>query len=267
MRFFLTFLFLLMPLNCFGQAASLSNKKLDKYHMTMIKKPKLRLTKNWAFVIDTSHSMNQDRVEKAQKAFQIATQFPTDEMNFCMFTFNDKGVDRYLKWQKASPDTFKAAHNWARKKWQRGVLSYAGAAIKKSLRLKKDDLTIIIISDGGFTEGYQKIRNIIALGQKWRAKSGFDPAIIACIGVQNLYYRNGNKEADSVNQQWLHDIGVDNHGGYSYVHRGRGPINPLHRRVSRKPKAKIKKEALRKTSQKIRKSAKISPPAKPIPIK
>jgi hypothetical protein len=37
--------------------------------------------------------------------------------------------------------------------------------------------------------------------------------------------------------------------------------------VSRKPKAKIKKEALRKTSQKIRKSAKISPPAKPIPIK
>ena len=201
--------------------------KLEQYRMTMIKKPKLRLTKNWAFVVDTSHSMSQDRAEKAHKAFLVATQFPTDELNFCMYTFNDRGVDRFRDWAKASPKEFTAAHNWARKKWQRGVLSYGGAALKKALHQKKQELTIIIISDGGFTEGYQKIKNIIIEGQAWRTKSGFDPAIIACIGVENLYYRTGGKELDHINQQWLHDIGDDNNGGYSYIHKGSRPINPL----------------------------------------
>jgi hypothetical protein len=171
--------------------------------------------------------MNQDRAEKAHKAFLVATQFPTDELNFCMYTFNDQGVDRFRDWARASPEEFKAAHNWARKKWQRGVLSYAGAAIKKALHQKKHELTIIIISDGGFTEGYQKIKNIIDQGQDWRKKNGYDPAIIACIGIENLYYRTGGKEPDYINQQWLHDIGEDNDGGYSYIHRGSKPINPL----------------------------------------
>ena len=201
--------------------------KLEQYRMTMIKKPKLRLTKNWAFVVDTSHSMNQDRAEKAHKAFLIATQFPTDELNFCMYTFNDRGVDRFRNWSRASPKEFKAAHNWARKKWQRGTLSYAGAAIRKALHQKKRELTVVIISDGGFSEGYLEVKKIITEGQIWRKNNGYDPAIIACIGIENLHYRNGGKEPDHVNQQWLHDIGVDNSGGYSYVHRGSGPINPL----------------------------------------
>jgi len=234
-----------MPIISFGQTP----RELDKYNMTMIKKPKVPLTKNWAFIIDTSHSMNQDRVEKAHKAFQIATQFPTDELNFCMYTFNDQGVDRFRDWKKASPDEFKAAHNWARKKWQRGVLSYAGAAIRKALHLEKRELTIIIISDGGFTEGYKKIKDIITEGQGWRVKYGFGRAIIACIGIQNLYYRTGGKEPDYENQQWLHDIGVDNHGGYSYVHLGKPPVNPL-RRIIQSPQSG-KESSHKKVTQKI----------------
>ena len=214
---------LLLSSICFAQAG----KKPDNYHMTVIKHPKTQLTKNWAFVIDTSHSMNQDRVEKAQKAFQEATRCPSDELNFCMFTFNDKGVDRFRKWREASPQAFKKAHNWARKKWQRGVLSYAGNALRKALQLRKTELTLIIISDGGFTEGYEKIDCIIRRGQAWREANGYERAIISCIGIQNLYYRTGGKEADSVNQKWLHDIGVANQGGYSYVHRGAAPLNPL----------------------------------------
>lgn len=199
------------------------------YKMTTVNHPTARLTGNWAFVFDTSHSMQQERVEQAHYAFLSATNHAgsgVDDWKFCVFTFNDHGVDRFLGWQEASVDAFKAAHKWSNKKRQRGVLSYANNAIKKALRLKKGDLTIILITDGGFSrdtsgiDGMVKVKQIIAEGQTWRQKHGYGKAIITCIGIQNLYYRTGYKKPDPICQRGLQEIGTANAGGYFYVHQG-----------------------------------------------
>lgn len=200
-------------------------QKKAAYRMTMVNPPAVRLTNNWAFIFDTSHSMKQDRVAKAHYGFVNATNHSTDEWKFCVFTFNDHGVDRFLDWEEASVDSFKAAHKWSNKPRQRGVLSYANAAIKKALHLKTKDLTIILITDGGFsssagTDGLVKVKQIIADGQAWRQKNGYGKAIIACIGIQNLYYRAGYKKPDPICQRGLQEIGVANSGGFFYVHQG-----------------------------------------------
>ena len=201
----------------------------ENYTMTMVNRPEARLTSNWAFIFDTSHSMQQERVEQAHYAFLNATNHAgtgVDEWKFCVFTFNDRGVDRFRDWEEASVDSFKAAHEWSNMKRQRGVLSYANAAIKKALQLEKEDLTIILITDGGFSKDYTgvdgmaKVKQIIAAGQMWRQKHGYGKAIIACIGIQNLYYRAGYKKPDPVCQRGLQDIGIAHSGGYFYVHQG-----------------------------------------------
>jgi len=217
------------------------------YKMTMVNPPSVRLTKNWAFIFDTSHSMQQDRVAKAQYGFVNATKHSTDEWRFCVFTFNDHGVDRFRDWEEASVDSFKAAHKWSNMKRQRGVLSYANTAVKKALQLKVEELTIILITDGGFsrdtsgTEGMVKVKQIIADGQAWREKHGYRKAIIACIGIQNLYYSAGYKKPDPICQQGLQEIGVANAGGFFYVHQGpfyNSLIAPLPNKLTVLQKAK-----------------------------
>jgi len=193
----------------------------NKYIMTMRSEPTARLTNNWAFVIDTSHSMGLDRIKKAHKGYLVATKFPTDDLKFCVFTFNDRGVDRFRKWRPASPDQFKKAFKWVSHKWQQGVLSYGAVAIKKALHLKRGKLTIILITDGGFTEPFETIKATIEEGQKWRSKNGYSKAIISVIGVENLYYRAGCKKPDHICQEFLQKIGIRNHGGYFYVKRNK----------------------------------------------
>ena len=121
----------------------LANPSQSVYKMTMVDRPAARLTGNWAFIFDTSHSMEQERVEQAHYGFINATNHAgtgVDEWQFCVFTFNDRGVDRFRDWEEASVDSFKAAHKWSNMKRQRGVLSYADTAIKKALHLKQEDL-------------------------------------------------------------------------------------------------------------------------------
>lgn len=199
------------------------------YNMTMVEPPTIRLTNTWAFIFDTSSSMKQDRVAKAHYGFVSATNHAgtgVDEWKFCVFTFNDRGVDRFRDWEEASVDSFKAAHKWSNKPWQRGTLSYADAAIKKALQLKKKDLTVILITDGGFSngsggDGMDRVKKIINEGQAWRVKHGYGKAIIACIGIQNLYYRAGYKKPDPICQRGLQEIGIAHSGGYFYVHKGK----------------------------------------------
>jgi hypothetical protein len=84
----------------------------------------------------------------------------------------------------------------------------------------KEKLTLMLISDGGFSEGISRIKRIIAAGQKWRTDHGFDPAVICAIGIENTKSKPWYpKPTDAVCQQGMREIGVEGEGGYFYVKR------------------------------------------------
>jgi hypothetical protein len=106
-------------------------------------------------------------------------------------------------------------------------MSYAAGALNAALRQKVKKLTVIIISDGGFTEcGYKPavatlkpINNVIASAQKWRIDKGYGEAIITTIGIENLVgWPSYPKPSDKMCQGWMRSIGTNGHGGYFFVH-------------------------------------------------
>ena len=159
-----------------------------------------------------------------QKAFSTVTQFPTDELHFCIITFSNKGQERYRKWVQASKNEIKKANRWIYKKM--GVSSFANKAILKALQQKKKALTVIIITDGGFTEacynrGFSSTYKTIRGGQNWRAKNGYREAAIVTIGIENRNYMHGGKPSDKKCQAFLKKIGKKWNGGYFLVKKRR----------------------------------------------
>jgi len=113
-------------------------------------------------------------------------------------------------------------------------------AIEKTLRLKKKHLTIIIITDGGFTSacyghGFGKIKKVIKEGQKWRVKQGWGKAVICTIGVENKGYTAGGKPTDKECQAFLRKVGKKYGGGYCLVRK-------VKKRKKKKKKAKKAKK-------------------------
>jgi len=191
--------------------------KDSSYRVMMVKKHTERFSKNWAFVIDSSHS-TWDIAGRVLTGIEVATQFPTDHLRFCSYVFNNEGCHRYRDWVDASPDEFKATKKFVADK--RGVSSYAAKAIRDALLQPKKELTVIIISDGGFSEGIKRIKTTIDTWQKWREKSGYGRAIICAIGIENMKsWPTYPKQPNKVCQQGMRDIGVEGKGGFFYIHR------------------------------------------------
>jgi len=216
--------------------------KDSNYRVMMVRKNTKRFSKNWAFVIDSSHS-TWDIAERVLTGVEVATQFPTDHLRFCTYVFNNEGCHRYRRvrdkdgnlvgWVDASPDEFKAAKKFVRD--NRGVSSYAAKALRDALFQPKKDLTIIVISDGGFSEGITKIKATIEAGQKWREKKGYGRAIICAIGIENMKsWPTYPKLSNRVCQQSMRDIGVEGKGGFFYIHRRGQQRNPTVRKNSKK---------------------------------
>jgi len=215
----------------------------DRYHrVVMVKRNKERFTKNWAFVVDSSHS-TWSVAAKVLKGFNTATGFPTDELRFCAYVFNDPGwtSKHYRDWVDASPEEFDKTQKWIRN--TRGVGSVVTPALVRALQQPVKELTVLIISDGGFSDGGGKggqgigvVKVIIEAGQKWRVKNGYGRAMIVALGIENtlcwpLYPKLSNWEC----QAGMEDIGVTGKGGYFYVHKIR--------QQAKKTAAQIKKTA------------------------
>jgi len=215
------------------------DKTLSNLSFTTIVKPKTRLTSKWAFVIDTSSS-TWKVFTKTRKAFVEVTSYPTDELEFSMYTFNHKNNERYRGWTWASEKEFIKADKWVYNPKNRGVLSYGARAIQWAIKgmapiidkygiirgMGPHDtrvrLTVIIITDGGFTENRRTndatdIRNAIESAQRWRIKHGYPRALIATVGIENLYYRANHKRPDAACQKDLKLIGIEGQGGYYYL--------------------------------------------------
>jgi hypothetical protein len=181
--------------------------------------PKTHLTTNWVFVMDTSHSMN-GIFDKSRAAFLHVTSYPTDELFFSVITFNDPGMQKFRDWVPASAHEFQEAARWVEREMR--VLSFGQRAVEMALHLERPRLTMILITDGGFTEacegrGFGTMRQTFADGQEWRRSHGFGEAVICCLGVENIGYTNGHKPPDADCQAFLREIGDQYNGGYFLV--------------------------------------------------
>lgn len=168
-----------------------------------------------------------DVFHKSLEGFKLVTQMPTDDWQFKLIVFSDLGKQRIFKspndegkqeeWQTASPESFDKARRWANNPQQRGTQSHGLPALVAALQEPIQDLTIILISDGGLTSacenrGFAETESIIAKWQAWRSKNNYGMAIITTIGISNKHYsafcpacnRNkaGAKHNYSIPDQW-----------------------------------------------------------------
>lgn len=194
--------------------------------MELVIEPKSNFTKHWVFVVDGSSSM-RGVFGMAKHAFIRATEHSSDEWDFACITFDDSRMERFREWSVATPEEFKAAEEWieTRPNGRRPVLSYGATAIKMALEQQKDELTVVVITDGGFTEvsragwNFQVIRDVFEEGQRYRRGHGLSEAIICTIGIENPSYTAGHKPPDEQCQAFLREIGERWNGGY-YLVRG-----------------------------------------------
>lgn len=230
----------------------------DRPEVEEVVQPAKRLTKNWVFVIDTSISMN-GIFHKVVEGLRHLTQASTDEWYFSVIVFNNTGQERWFKpridnkrkrWLPASPDMFSLTEAWLDNTRQRGVNSHGLRALEWALKSEREELTVVVITDGGFTSacegrGFGKIRKAIAAAQAWRITNGWKHALITTVGVANSHYSimcarcvrgrragrghdysvpdfwltNIGKKPSNVDcQTFLREIGTTYEGGYLYVH-------------------------------------------------
>jgi hypothetical protein len=230
-KFILSLCLLILAPGVYGNSDTEREKPIeisrDRFHrVVMVKHNKARFTKNWAFVVDSSHS-TWSVAGKVLKGFTTATGFPTDELRFCAYVFNDQGwaPKHYRDWVDASPEEFDKTQNWIRN--TRGVGSIATPALVRALQQPVKELTILIISDGGFTDGGGKggegigvVQAVIEAGQKWRELNGYGRALIVSIGIENtLCWPYYPKLPNSDCQLGMRNIGVDGKGGFFYIHK------------------------------------------------
>jgi len=164
--------------------------------ISMVTPPRVRFSTRWTFVVDGSSSLWTKNLqakckllEKSNAAFKYATSFPTDELKFNVYLFaggawNEKHAHR--SWAPANPLEFRKTRIWMTKNMgarKLGLYSHGAKSIELALKQKIKGLSIIIISDGGFTSacngaGYGKINKIIIEGQRWRILNGLGKAVI-----------------------------------------------------------------------------------------
>lgn len=188
--------------------------------MELISNPSGPLTKNWQFVVDTSPS-TRFVFPKLREAFIRLIRQPADEFNFSVITFNLQNMEATKPWVRSSAEEFQAADQFVLTHY--GAASYGIKALEMALRQNKDELTVILITDGGFTEvcrnghNFSIIDDAIDRSQQWRVDNGLAMAIITTIGLENPSYHIGNMPPEKMRQDYLKGLGEKYHGGYAIV--------------------------------------------------
>lgn len=206
-------------------AAPGTNVQQEDITIEMVVSPAEPLSKYWIFVVDGSNSMD-GIFTRVRRAFFTAAEQGTDEWEFAAITFDDARMERFRDWAKATPDEFTAAEQWieSRERNRKPVLSYGATAIRMALAQRQRELTIVLITDGGFTEvsradgNFQVMRDVFEAGQAHRLNSGLPYALVCCIGIENKNYTAGRKPPDADCQAFLREMGERWRGGYFLVH-------------------------------------------------
>lgn len=202
--------------------ANPGNEPQERIKIQLVVEPNSPLMARWCFVIDNSHSM-RDIFPRVNAAFLEAIAYKTDELEYALVAFNNQGMDRFRDWQWASESGFAEAYRWLSDDKHNGVMSYGASAIRTAIQQERDELTVLLITDGGFTEvsraggNWDVIRRVFREAQQWRAERGLHPAQIVSLGVSNPHYTAGNKPSDEECQNFLREIGTTYGGGYWLV--------------------------------------------------
>ncbi len=142
-----------------------------------------------------------------------------EDFDFAIITFNNEYNQRLRPWVTATGDEMKAAGAWLQQDAQRGILSYGELAVRQAIEMEVVELTVIVISDGGFTEGFRRIRNAIDASQAMRRELCYNDAIIATISIENDTSRYSSIPNENARRQFMREIGVRWLGGH-YLVRG-----------------------------------------------
>jgi len=193
---------------------------------------------NIVFVIDGSSTIRNSKGLKGKfyRAWSnISQKLASDEWYFSAYLFGDKGKERHYGWRaaggpKKSREELAKAYKWiAGNKQVRSFGNDAmSMAIKSQNPLNKNammarTLTVILITDGGFTEatgptGYNPTYKAIANAQGWRETNELFEATILTIGLENeIYWSYGVKRPDVECQEFLKVLGTKYNGGYYLV--------------------------------------------------
>lgn len=191
----------------------------ESTQVTMVSAPTRRFTTHWVFLVDTSYSTHKV-FNKVKAGFFEALNSKIDELYFSVITFNNEyDQDEWPGNGEERPFTeanLEEADQWINDHC--GILSYGAKALEMAIRRNTANLTVILISDGGFTEatgrhGFGAILNAIDTSQQWRINRGLNPAVLCCIGVENKAY-GWPKQPDEICQGVLKGIGERWGGGY-----------------------------------------------------
>lgn len=197
--------------------------------MSEIISPIEPLSTRWTFIVDGSSSLwykprqnTCKMLNKSRLAFILSISQPSDDLKFSIFLFGDKNYFKYKKWQ--SLDLRKKPLDNLLKWLQKGAgtFSHGKRSIELALHQKITNLSIILITDGGFSSacygrGFDEIEKTIIDSQAWRLANGLNMAIIRTIGLENRHYTAGGKPNDVDCQAFLKKIGTRYHGGYWLV--------------------------------------------------
>jgi hypothetical protein len=193
---------------------------------------------NVVFVIDGSSTIRNSRGLKGKffRAWSnITKKLASDEWYFSAYLFSDKGKEKYYDWRPAGginkgPKELAKLYRWIIGNKQ--VRSYGNKAmsmaIKNKNHLNKNQmmartLTVILITDGGFTEAtrsarYKPCYEAIVKAQAWRKANELFEATILTIGLENkIYWSRDVKRPDSECQEFLKKVGKKYNGGYYLV--------------------------------------------------
>lgn len=222
LKFKMILLLLLLPLLCNADEKVLiarfpaDNPEYNVYQI--VSGQKKALTTNWALVIDGSNSTSRI-MKKLIASFHTVVSFPEDDLKFCTILFNDRGHPKFRNWHDASTAEFNRTARWIKRNV--GVNSYGKEAIRKALLQPRKHLTVIVISDGGFSENFSEILKTVKETQQWRIREGYGLATIVSLGVENHLSRLSippyPKDTDEVCQDRMKQLGIEGFGGYYYV--------------------------------------------------
>lgn len=174
--------------------------------------PQARPTKRMLFVVDASQSMTRSFSAALAAVRKVSSQ-PVDELNIGVIVFADfeehlRWVYRGKRWAKL-PDAkaVKAATAWLQRACV-GTSTFVIPPLKDALADKASKLTIVLVSDGLFSESDPQVLKAIEKAQRKRVKAKLPRALIITYGVG----RAGSAALNS--QSTMAKIGRAGRGGF-----------------------------------------------------
>lgn len=178
--------------------------------LVQVVEPQARITKRVILLVDVSGSMRGPELDRAIAAALDVARKGGDQMEVACYAFASGAVRWPAPHQEDSrapagwaemPDEKALAHLFA---WLPGCGLYdgtteLGGALRAALAEARDDLSIVVISDGLLGDA-AKCLEVLKDGQAARAKLALAPAVVACwtIGAE---------------AQALNDLGREGKGG------------------------------------------------------